>query len=361
MDGTSLRRIAIAAVTVLTVSWGPPVSAASLDDVALDQEVLNESVSDLAAQLEERAGLSGYYDFEYNAANDASNSGFRQHHVSLFVTRTWKQWRFFTEIEFEDFKVHDGDSEVGDTKNPITGAGAVSVESGWAEYLHADWLHIRGGKFLLPEYWNVNHYPNTVLSTNRPLMVRNVFPTDTNGVMAYGVAYAGPMGATYNLYYGNGQSPNSSKEDDNQGKAVGGHLTLHFAHLLDGVSRLDIGAAGYTENAPTEGGQFDVFGVDTQVNVGRVELLAEYASRTSDVSSEGLYVQPSVRVWREVRCFYRYGYVDPSDGPKHERHTVGVNFRPRPDIALKLEVNTNDFSDDTDSFEALAASVALFF
>ncbi len=355
MDRTSLRWMAVATAALIIVSWGPPASAASLDDVALNQEVLGESVSDLAARLEERAGLSGYYDFEYNAANDASNSGFRQHHVSLFVTRTWRQWRFFTEVEFEDFRAHDGDGEA------VDGAGAVSVESAWAEYLHADWLHVRGGKFLLPEYWNVNHYPNTVLSTNRPLMVRNVFPTDTNGVMAYGVAYAGSIGATYNVYYGNGQSPNSSKEDDNEGKAVGGHLTLHFGHLFDGVSRLDVGAAGYTENAPSEGGQFDVWGVDTQVNAGRFELLAEYASRTSDVSSEGLYVQPSVRVWREVRCFYRYGSVDPSDGPKHERHTIGVNVRPRPDIALKLEVNTNDFSDDTDSFEALAACIALFF
>ncbi len=355
MDGTIFRRIVPAAAIGLAVSWGSPPAAASLDDVALNQEVLSESVSDLAAQLEERAGLSGYYDFEYNAANDASNSSFRQHHVSLFVTRTWKRWRFFSEIEFEDFRAHDGDGEA------IEGAGAVSVESAWAEYLHADWLHVRGGKFLLPEYWNVNHYPNTVLSTNRPLMVRNVFPQDTNGLMAYGVVYSGPVGATYNLYYGNGQSPNSSKEDDNQAKAVGGHLTLHFAHLFDGVTRLDVGAAGYSESAPTEGGQFDVWGVDTEINVGRVELLAEYASRTSDVSTEGLYIQPSVRVWGELRCFYRYGYVDPSDGPKHERHTVGVNFRPRPDIALKLEVNTNDFSDDTETYEQIATSIALFF
>ncbi|RMF77825.1 MAG: hypothetical protein D6739_12400, partial [Nitrospirae bacterium] len=155
--------------------------------------------------------------------------------------------------------------------------------------------------------------------------------------------------------------PNSSKEDDNQGKAVGGHLTLHFGHLLEGVSRLDVGAGGYSENAPSVGGQFDVWGVDTQVNAGRFELLAEYAKRTSDVSAEGLYVQPSVRVWGEVRCFYRYGYLDPSDGPKHERHTLGVNYRPRPNISLKVEGNTNDFSDDTASFEELAASVAIFF
>jgi len=355
MDGTIFRRIVPAAAIGLAVSWGTPPAAASLDEVALNQEVLSESVSDLTAQLEERAGLSGYYDFEYITANDASNSRFRQHHVSLFVSKTWQRWRFFSEIEFEDFRAHDGDGEA------IEGAGAVSVESAWAEYLHADWLHVRGGKFLLPEYWNVNHYPNTVLSTNRPLMVRNVFPQDTNGLMAYGVACAGPVGATYNLYYGNGQSANSSKEDDNQGKAVGGHLSLHLAHLFDGVSRLDVGGGGYTENAPAEGGQFDVWGVDTEINAGRFELLAEYASRTSDVSAEGLYVQPSVRVWREVRCFYRYGYLDPSDGPRHERHTVGVNFRPRPDIALKLEVNTNDFSDDSDTYEEVAASIALFF
>ncbi|RMF84317.1 MAG: hypothetical protein D6739_06085, partial [Nitrospirae bacterium] len=283
MSTKELWRLGVGVAVAAAALSGSPARAVNLEDVALDNEVLHESLDDLSAKLEERAGLSGYYDFEYVAANDASNSGFRQHHVSLFVTRTWQRWRFFTEIEFEDFKAHDGDGE------GVDGAGAISVESAWAEYLHADWFHLRGGKFLLPEYWNVNHYPNTVLSTQRPLMVRKVFPQDTNGLMAYGTAYTGPVGATYNLYYGNGQAPNSSKEDDNQGKAVGGHLTLHFGHLLEGVSRLDVGAGGYSENAPSVGGQFDVWGVDTQVNAGRFELLAEYAKRSSDVSAEGLY------------------------------------------------------------------------
>lgn len=352
MDGASLRWIA-AATAAVTVSWGPPVSAVSLDDVALNQEVLHESVADLATQIEERAGLAGYYDFEYITANDASNSHFRQHHVSLFVSRSWEQWRVFSEIEFENGPVHAGSG------GPVEGNGEIKVEAAWGEYLYADWLHIRGGKQLLPHYWNVNHYPNVVLSTERPLMVRAIYPADTTGVMVYGTAYTGPVGATYNLYYGNGQSADSAHTDDNEGKVVGGHFTLHLDHLIDGVNRLNLGISGMSD--PTASDHDDVYGFDTQVNAGRFELLAEYAKRTNDTSGEGLYVQPSARVWRELRCFYRYGYKDLVNKARQERHTVGVNFRPQPNISLKLEVNTNDFSDDTEGFEEVATSFAIFF
>ena len=41
---------------------------------------------------------------------------------------------------------------------------------------------------------------------------------------------------------------------------------------------------------------------------------------------------------------------------------VGVNVQPRPDVALKLEVNTNRYDSPGDEdHEQVAASVALFF
>jgi len=354
MDGTSLRWSALVLAAALTPWWGGIGAAANLDDPALSPEVLGDHLADLTAQIEERAGLVGYYDFEYLTDNKGdSPSHFRQHHVSLFVSRSWTSWRVFSEIEFENAPVYAGDG------GTVGGNGELKVETAWAEYLHAEWLHVRGGKLLLPQYWNVNHYPNVVLSTERPLMVRALYPADTTGLMAYGTAYVGQLGTTYHLYYGNGQSADRSHTDDNEGKEVGGQLTFHLDQLVDGVARMNVGIGAMSD--PTATDHNDVYGLDTQINAGRYELLAEYAKRASDASGEGFYVQPSARVWREVRCFYRYEFTDFENAPRQERHTLGVNFRPQPDVSRKLEVNTNDFSDATESYEEVAASVAIFF
>jgi len=353
MEGTVTHRLGWAAVALAVGVWALPAArAASLEEVARDTEVLKESVAELHGALTDRAELSGYYDFEYfNSNRDGDPSHFNQHHVSLFVSHTWKDWRFFTELEWEDgAELEDGD-----------GTGAVLVESAWVEYLHGDWFEVRGGKLLLPQYWNVNHYPNVVLSTERPLMVKEIYPGEGTGLMVHGTTYGRDVGATYHLYVTNGEDRVS--EDDNNGKAVGGRVTVHLASLVDGFSRFDIGASGYHENAPGHGGSDDVYGFDAQINTAHLELLTEFASETEDgQNNEGFYVQPSARVYREVRLFYRYGYAD-AGGIRQSRHTAGVNVRPMPNVSLKLEVNDNEVADGdtTEDWQGMATSVAIFF
>jgi len=353
MDGKVTRRLGWAAVA-LAVGVGslPAARAAGREEVALDAEVLKESVVELHGELTDRAELSGYYDFEYfNSNRDGDPSHFDQHHVSLFVSHTWADWRFFAELEWE----HGAELEDDD------GTGAVLVESAWVEYLHADWLNVRGGKLLLPQYWNVNHYPNVVLSTERPLMVKQIYPGEGTGVMFHGTTYAGDVGASYHLYVTNGED--RVNDDDNNGKAVGGRVTVHLSSLIDGFRRFDLGASGYHESSPGHGGGDDIYGFDVQVNTARVELLAEFASETDDgQNNEGLYVQPSARVYREVRVFYRYGYAD-AGGTKRSRHTAGVNVRPMSNVSLKLEINHNEVDDGgtTEDWQGLATSVAIFF
>ena len=357
MDGTVIRWRMCAAIGLAIAIWAASAArAASLDDVALDTEVLNESVDELHHALLDRAELSGYYDFEYfNGNSDGDPSHFNQHHVSLFVTHTWTSWRFFAELEWENGAAHEAP---GSNEKSY---GAIVAESAWVEYLHADWLNARAGKFLLPQYWNVNHYPNVVLSTERPLLVQGVYPGDGTGLLVYGTAYAHDVGATYNLYVTNGEDQINS--DDNHGKAVGAHLTFHLASLVDAFSRLDLGLSGYHENSPVHGGSDDIYGLDAQINSGRFELLAEFASETEDGHcNEGLYVQPAVRVYKEVRLFYRYGYLDAADR-KQTRQTAGINFRPMANVSLKLEVNDNEVDDGatTESWQGMATSIAIFF
>ena len=88
---------------------------------------------------------------------------------------------------------------------------------------------------------------------------------------------------------------------------------------------------------------------------------SEYATRQGNPDAEGFYVQPSYRVFGEVRGFYRYDYLDDAVNAQ-TRHTAGVNWRPTANVSLKLEGSSNTFAHTgRESFDELAASVALFF
>lgn len=330
-------------------------AAQDAQDLKAEVEMLARDVDGLRQQLWTGPRINGYYAFEYFINNQGNNPAtFRQHALSLFITHSWDAWRVFTELEYED-----GPALEADSSGNVQGKGAVTMEVGWFEYRAGDALVIRGGKFLLPEYWNVNHYPPVVLSTNRPLMVRNVFPTDSVGVMAHGKVFPGGVGGSYDLYYANGQS--STATDDNENKAVGGHVTIHLGALAAPFSRLDVGGSFHSERAAGLGGAYDAVGAELQANTNRLEVLAEYANRRADLSAEGFYVQPSARVYGQVRAFYRYDYLDDGTNPQ-TRHTLGVNWRPTANVSLKIEGNTNDYAKPgQESYDELATSVALFF
>jgi hypothetical protein len=318
--------------------------------------LLEVEVEGLKADLEARPTLNGYYDFEYLVDNaPGTPSTFRQHHLTIFVGAHRGPWRLLSEVEFEDGTALEGDG------TDVEGKGAVKAENAWLEHVFSDALTVRTGKFLLPHYWNVNHYPNIALSTNRPLMVRQVFPTDVVGLMAYGNRFHGSLGATWHAYVGNGESATGT--DDNENKAAGAHLTLHLGELWAPFVRMDVGAAVHSERTGSGAASdaTDAWGVDAQFNSHVVEVLFEYARRVADQNREGLYVQPSVKVADRVRLFYRYDRLD--DGASDQtRHTAGVNVLPRPDLALKLEVNTNHLKNAAMAdYEQVAASLALFF
>jgi len=333
----------------------PAIAAASTDDVQAEVDMLAHDVDGLRQQLWSGPRINGYYAFNYFANNQSHNpSTFRQQALSLFIARTWDAWRVFTEIEYED-----GPALEGDSTGAVEGHGAVTMEVGWFEYRASDKLVVRGGKFLLPEYWNVNHYPPVVLSTNRPLMVRNVFPTDSVGLMVHGNVFPGAVGATYSLYYANGQSDQAT--DNNENKAVGGHLTAHLQGLAAVFSRFDVGASFHSEHGAALGGGYDALGGEAQINTNRFELLFEYATRQGNPNAEGFYVQPSARIFGEVRSFYRYDYLDDGTNP-WTRHTLGLNWRPTANVSLKIEGSSNTFANPgRESFDELATSVALFF
>lgn len=289
-------------------------------------------VEEIEERLDLRPILGGYYDFEYIDDDRSDNPGaFRQHHVTLLLSKEYEAFRVFSEIEFEFGTLFGGEGGM----NLETARGEVKVEQGWGEYLFSDQLTLRGGLLLTPGYWNVNHWPNLVLSTRRPLMVRQIYPESFAGVMGYGTKYWEDFGVTYYAYVANGVSDNFAQEDDNDDKAVGGRVSFHvptkkFFHLFD------LGVSGYTDGSPGVQ-RTRTWGLDTQVRKGPYELLAEFATRNAEEDRTGFYLQPGYRFGKQWAGFYRFDRFDIENGDEAREHTLGIRFRPIPEVSLKLE------------------------
>lgn len=325
---------------------------------ALLDEIRDEFAEDFAG-LEERLdllpNLGGYYDFEYfNDGRKDSPGEFRQHHVSLFLAKEYDDFRFFSEVEFEFGTRFEGDGGLALEE----ARGEVKVEQGWGEHQILDELALRGGLILTPGYWNVNHYPNVVLSTRRPLMVRRVYPESFVGIMGLGSRYWKDFGITYYAYVGNGVSDNFARDDDNEGKAAGGRVSFHIP--TDGkLETFDVGLSGYYES-PTGVQRTRTWGFDAQVREGPWELLTEFAARDAEEDRTGFYFQPSYRFNEQWATFYRYDLLQIEHLGTSQEHTLGINYRPIPEVSLKLEYFRSVRSFDEDS-NGVAASIAISF
>lgn len=327
-------------------------------------ESLRRDYADLQEKLDELPALNGYFDFEYlNDDRKNSPSEFRQRHLTLLVTKEYKSFRLFGEVEFEWGPVFEGEGG----KELEEAAGEVKLEQAWAEWVHSDRLTLRVGKMYTPGYANVHQWPNLRHSSANPLLQKEgVFPETFVGVKAYGTRYWNQLGLTYQAYVANGVSEFSAKEDINENKAVGGQLTFHLptGGLLD---TWDVGLSGYMESPP-DAERTRTWGVETQVRKGPWEVLAEFAMRKAEEDRSGFYLQPSYRINEQWTTFYRYDLLntfrhdmfDIARKGEHQEHRLGVNYHPITNISLKLEYIYGRAPEDG-NYNGAAASVAIKF
>ncbi|MFQ5589819.1 MAG: hypothetical protein ACE5HE_01525 [Phycisphaerae bacterium] len=318
-------------------------------------EELRYDYFDLQERLNLLPTLSGYYDFVYtNDDREDSRGEFNQHWLSLHLTKEWANWRFFSEVEFEHGVLFEGEGGTALEE----ARGEVKLEQCWAEHVHSDLLTLRAGLILTPGYWNVNHYPNVVLSTARPLMVRSVFRESFVGLMAYGTSYWGDFGVTYRAYVGNGQSVYFTRHDDNEGKAVGAKVSFHIP-TKGKLDQLDLGLHLYHES-PSDEDRVLTWGLDAQLRKGPWEVLSELAAKDAEEDRTGFYLQPSYRFNERWAVFYRYDLLEIEHDDRTQEHTVGVNFRPIPEVSLKLEYFHSIHAED-DDYNGVTASIAVAF
>lgn len=325
----------------------------------------------------ERLSVHGYADLQYGGDSREHGGSFIQNELSVFVRATTKdeRWTAFSEIEFDRI----------DGKVYLTDRGGKSIEvemeTGWVEFRDSDRFRLRGGKLLLPQYWQSNHYPNLTMSTLAPLMSGNVFPKSIVALQASGDWWnSSGRGVGYALFAGGGANTALMELEQNDNMAAGGRLTFRLAGREGPawLDTLDFSISALASENDLDQGEL-IVGLDSQIRVGRLEILAEFArsslprvdsslrSRLDEEAGDtvGAYVQAAYRIAEKWHGFYRYDYLDFNDGlptlRDETRHTIGANFRPRPNVSLKVELFHSEPEKPRDAYDGVAASVVFNF
>ena len=314
--------------------------AGQLDDLATRVEVNEARLDDTEDSFKSIMDISGYADVMYIATDQGGQvNRFRVHHLSLqFSKQLGENWSFFSEVEFEDGTLLEGDNGTGLEE----AQGAVVVETMYFDTEVNEYLNLRIGRYLDPAgIWNVDHYVPFVPTMQRPQHIRKIFPKWLDGVQAFG---SRPVGGNYlseyKVYIGNG-SGEPGKTDSNEDKGVGGSLNIKFLSFYD----LDIGLSIYTEEDNASNYDVDAQGFDVKFRVKDLKFQAEYAKADrQDASSviterSGWYGQFIYDIGK-LSLVYRYDtYEDTELATDKETvyNTAAVNYRFTPNVVGKLE------------------------
>ena len=103
-----MRKIIIGLLSqllLLEITYGAdPDLEKRVKQLESDVVISQEQTTDLEHKISNSVSISGYADVEYvNSTETGKKPGFGLHHFSLFFKKNIsKQWRFFSEVEYED-------------------------------------------------------------------------------------------------------------------------------------------------------------------------------------------------------------------------------------------------------------------
>ncbi len=336
--------------------------------------------------------VGGYIDLEYVNAIDAHDNTLDQaHFIPFLFSEITDRLHVGAEIEFEHaarLEVNDGEAE---------GGGEVRIEFATMDYRLADALNLRGGLVLAPlGRFNLIHDSPINDLTDRPLVDVDLIPTTLAepGFGAFGTLYPSARSVlTYELYVTNGFSPRVVSDEGvrthdaiavgeeavpfarsvvgrvafspflglevglsgHHGAFAGEGFSSTFPSLVGGDSvtasfsgseRLDIGALDFS----AQRGPFELLGEGALLHADLPGALrtAGYGTRQSGVYLQGNYhfgygwLPPSAT--SAFTAVVRYGRVDldrDRPGADESRFSMGFNWRPVPDAALKADYQWN--------------------
>ena len=325
-----------------------------LDGVAAESEETRDSFGRISSFV----NISGYADAEfYLTDNDSDNAHFRVRHLSLFFIKDiQKEWRLFSEIEYEDAPLVESEHT---TDDPDTVQGKLLVEQMYIEYHpELDW-NVRAGRFITPAgLWNIYHYPPYVPTQTRPLMVRRIFPQVSDGVQLMYSFTAGESVVDTHLYVANGAG-NPGRLDRNEEKAWGAR-----AHLQQGSHGL--GASVYREIDNVDILR-NALGLHYLWDFSPFRFQTEYQYRQnspdtgSDFIDRGFYAQLTYDIGKWTLAA-RYDWYDPNGSqPQADifRYTGAVNYHFAYNVVGKAEYNRNVFEDSTEDYNEVILAIVV--
>ncbi len=313
-----------------------------VDAVEAEGEEIKHGVGTLSRLVE----VSGYADAEFTFTdNEAENNRFRIRHLSLFFTKDiQREWKLFTEIEFEDAPRIESNT-ASDTVNKSQ--GTLFVEQMYIEYHPRVTWDLRVGRFLTPAgIWAIYHYPPYVPTQTGPLFYKVIFPEVSDGVQLRNSFTIKDSALDTHLYVANGGG-NPGRLDRNQNKAVGLRVNYEF---LGGVSA---GASYYREKDNSDLMR-NSYGVHLLVNYGpSLRFQAEYALRHNSPEGadsfydKGLYALAAYDIGRWTVAGRYDWYDENSSDPQKDqfRYTGALNYHFAHNVIGKAEYSKYVFDD----------------
>ena len=306
-------------------------------------EAADEETTHSLGVLSRLVDVSGYADVEYRLTDkDGENGGFRLHHLSLFFTKDiQKEWKLFTEVEFEDAPVLD---YTNDTLN--RGDGVFFVEQMYIEYHPSLSWDLRFGRFLTPAgIWSIYHYPPYVPTQSPPLFTRLIFPEVSDGALLRNSFVLHDTAIDTHLFASNG-SGNPGSLDMNTNTAVGARANAALTHGLSA-------GASYFREKDNSDVMKNSFALHLLADYGPFNLQSEYAYRHNDpdggasYNDKGWYAQLAYDAGKWTLAARLDWYDTDDTAPINDiyRYTGAINYHFAHNVVGKLEYDRNEFDD----------------
>jgi phosphate-selective porin len=346
---TRLLALAALAVSLLAV---PPATALDL--------------------VEDRLALDGAFDVVAGRnLHDSGTTGFDAYHwMNIFRWRIDDTVRIHGEINFEH----------GTSQNESRTLGELKTRA-FVQLRLREWVKFNAGHFLVPfGIYNLTHdvtpaitsvTPPTALNASRKIgetpanqdVTGLLYAKEGTGVWLFGHRHFMDRSWTlyYDLYAINGRTRsdvNEFQQDDNDNKGVGGRLYADLPH------NLAVGGSAYSERNGALGNA-DIFtwGLEATWNPARFGLSGEYLASTIEAHSglaeatpEAFYVQAEYRLTRRLTGYARHDdYRNLTYGEEEHTHTLGINYRYRPQVFLKAEHGIREHVEDISQLQIAVA------
>ena len=277
--------------------------------------------------------LGGYASIAYQDL-EASPATFSVSDLSLFVH--WEgegKLRLFAELDLEDPLVYTPGQG-----GPRTSQSYVALERLYGDYLYADGLNFRVGKFLTPiGRWNEIHADPLVWTTSRPLVTERSFPTNATGAMVFGTLPVFGKPVDYQIYSALGEDWRPDPKLDPFEEAYG----IHVSVPVSASTELGFSYVSFEQKASI-GERRKLIGLDYSWSHNRYEVSAEAICRLSDEGSsldeKGMFVQGVAPLTGRLYAVARFEIFDPAGPDRPVRiGLAGLALKFTPAFVFKLE------------------------